>query len=95
MTFLLTSGGHNAGIVSEPGHPGRSYQISTSSKDDKYRDPDNWLSSVATRDGSWWPSWENWLAEKSTTRVPPPSFKTIHSGYKPVSDAPGTYVLAE
>ena len=95
VTFLLTSGGHNAGIVSEPGHPGRSYQISTSSKDDKYRDPDNWLSSVATRDGSWWPSWENWLAEKSTTRVPPPSFKTIHSGYKPVSDAPGTYVLAE
>jgi len=22
MTFLLTSGGHNAGICSEPGHPG-------------------------------------------------------------------------
>src|SRR3546814_8281953 len=25
ITFALTSGGHNAGIVSEPGHKGRSY----------------------------------------------------------------------
>jgi polyhydroxyalkanoate synthase len=27
VTFVLTSGGHNAGIVSEPGHPGRHYSI--------------------------------------------------------------------
>ena len=27
LTFLLTSGGHNAGIVSEPGHPHRSYRV--------------------------------------------------------------------
>ena len=27
VTFVLTTGGHNAGIVSEPGHPHRSYQI--------------------------------------------------------------------
>ena len=27
ITFVLTNGGHNAGIVSEPGHAGRSYQI--------------------------------------------------------------------
>ena len=29
ITFLLTSGGHNAGIVSEPGHNDRSYQVTT------------------------------------------------------------------
>jgi polyhydroxyalkanoate synthase subunit PhaC len=27
VTFVLTSGGHNAGIVSEPGHKGRHYRI--------------------------------------------------------------------
>src|SRR5262245_65601291 len=29
ITFLLTSGGHNAGIVSEPGRKNRSYQVMT------------------------------------------------------------------
>ena len=32
MTFVLTSGGHNAGIVSEPGHKGRHYQIAAMPK---------------------------------------------------------------
>ena len=43
MTFLLTSGGHNAGIVSEPGHPGRTYQVATRAHDEAYVDADRWL----------------------------------------------------
>ena len=27
LTFVLTSGGHNAGIVSEPGHPHRHFRV--------------------------------------------------------------------
>jgi polyhydroxyalkanoate synthase len=41
-TFVLASGGHNAGIVSEPGHPGRSYQIRTKPAEERYVDPETW-----------------------------------------------------
>ncbi len=40
VTYLLTSGGHNAGIVSEPGHEHRSFQVMTKKSDDRYMDPD-------------------------------------------------------
>ena len=42
VTFLLASGGHNAGIVSEPGHNGRSYQVQTKSNLDRYTSPETW-----------------------------------------------------
>jgi polyhydroxyalkanoate synthase len=40
VTYLLTSGGHNAGIVSEPGHAGRGFRIGTKRPNDHYVDPD-------------------------------------------------------
>ena len=46
VTYLLTTGGHNAGIVSEPGHTGRSFQVMTRKADDHYRDPDTFLAQV-------------------------------------------------
>ena len=95
MTFLLTSGGHNAGIVSEPGHPGRTFQESTRSANDKYLDPDSWQARTEVQDGSWWPAWEKWLAQHSTGRLPPPAMGNITSGYVPNCAAPGKYVLAE
>ena len=95
VTFLLTSGGHNAGIVSEPGHPRRSYQTGTRSETDKYIDPDTWRAETETREGSWWPAWEGWLASHSTEKVSPPAYRAPRQRYAPLCDAPGTYVLAE
>ncbi len=93
VTFLLASGGHNAGIVSEPGHPGRSYQASTWSGGEKYVDPDTWQVSADRHDGSWWPVWEQWLAERSGAKAKPPKLGAPEEGYPPVADAPGSYVL--
>jgi polyhydroxyalkanoate synthase len=87
FTFLLTSGGHNAGIVSEPGHAGRSYQVSTNLHDEPYVDADAWAAQTPRQGGSWWPEWQRWLAARSSAPVPAP---TPAEG---LGSAPGTYVL--
>ncbi|WP_193187526.1 PHA/PHB synthase family protein [Nisaea sediminum] len=87
VTFLLTNGGHNAGIVSEPGHKHRHYRMSTKASGDPYVDPDTWAETAEVREGSWWPAWHEWLADRSGRPVAPP-----RSG-KALCAAPGTYVL--
>ncbi len=91
VTFLLTSGGHNAGIVSEPGHPRRSYQVLTRAADAPYLDPDRWLTTAPTTEGSWWPEWVKWLEARSGTKTAPPAMGD-RGQYRPITDAPGTYV---
>jgi polyhydroxyalkanoate synthase len=93
VTFLLTSGGHNAGIVSEPGHARRRYRVATKHHDDRYVDPERWLEIAVSKDGSWWPEWIAWLDSRSGALVAPPQMGAPHAGYAPVADAPGTYVL--
>ena len=95
VTFVLTNGGHNAGIVSEPGHRGRHYQIATRRASDKYLDPEIWQATAPQQEGSWWTAWQAWLAARSSDRVSPPPLGAPERGYPPLSDAPGTYVLQE
>jgi len=94
VTYLLTSGGHNAGIVSEPGHAGRKYRVATKRRNDYYRDPDKFLT-MDSKDGSWWPEWIAWLKEHSGSPTAPPSMGARQAGYPPLEDAPGSYVLEE
>ncbi|MGE5649269.1 MAG: PHA/PHB synthase family protein, partial [Bacillota bacterium] len=42
VTFLLTNGGHNAGIVSQPGHKGRHYRLAHRPSGTNYIDPETW-----------------------------------------------------
>ena len=93
LTFLLTSGGHNAGIISEPGHPHRSFQVATRPADGTYLDPDTWAASTPIQPGSWWPTWQAWLTQHSTSRAEPPALGAPGAGYPPLADAPGSYVL--
>jgi len=93
VTFLLTSGGHNAGIVSEPGHPGRRYQMATRDVGEDYLPPSEWKDRTPVEDGSWWPAWEAWLTRHSSERVALPPMGAPGSGLPPLEDAPGTYVF--
>ena len=54
ITFVLTEGGHNAGIISEPNKKGRSYKIHERKKDESYLSSTNWLDIAEKRKGSWW-----------------------------------------
>jgi polyhydroxyalkanoate synthase subunit PhaC len=83
LTFVLTSGGHNAGIVSEPSHPGRHYRCASRGADAAYRGRHVFLESAEVIDGSWWPCLSRWLRKQSSGDI---DARTIgHS----LADAPG------
>ncbi|KAA0875180.1 PHA/PHB synthase family protein [Nitrincola tapanii] len=93
ITFVLTSGGHNAGIVSEPGHPRRHYQIGVQRAEDKYIPPSEWIQNHPSHQGSWWEPWREWISRHSSGQVAPPSAGNPESGLAPLTPAPGLYVL--
>ena len=91
ITFALTSGGHNGGIVNPPGNERRRYQLLTRPAGGSYVAPEEWLETAPRTQGSWWPAWLEWLKARSGTPAKPPRMGA--GAYKPVGDAPGTYVL--
>jgi len=90
-TFVLTSGGHNAGIVSEPGHPHRRFRMATQLPGDVYVDPDSWEAATPPQAGSWWEPWQAWLADRSGQPAEPPAMAA--PDMPALADAPGSYVL--
>lgn len=93
LTFALTSGGHNAGVVSGPEHPRRRYRVHTRKLGDKYIDPEEWMEQMEVQAGSWWPLWDKWLDKHTSSKVAPPSLGAPRKGLKPLCDAPGEYVF--
>ncbi|HEY8212740.1 MAG TPA: alpha/beta fold hydrolase [Methylocystis sp.] len=87
ITFLLTSGGHNAGIISEPEKKRGGYRFTSRVDGEHYADPEAWVKIATAREGSWWPEWSAWLAARSGAPVAPPAMGEA------LCDAPGTYVL--
>jgi len=87
ISFALTTGGHNAGIVNPP-VPGsrRSYRLLTRPAGGHGLGPDDWLAQAPEHAGSWWPAWQQWLAAHSGARVKPPRMGEA------LADAPGDYV---
>ncbi|MFP4146203.1 MAG: PHA/PHB synthase family protein [Halorhodospira sp.] len=95
VTFTLTTGGHNAGIVTPPGHPRRVYRTLARQRHAPYLPPKQFLQKAPQQKGSWWPEWEGWLREHSGNRVAPPSLGLKEGPYQPLDEAPGTYILQD
>lgn len=93
LTFVLTRGGHNTGILSEPGHKDRHYRISHRPAGALYVGPDGWLAQTEPLPGSWWPAWADWLRREGGEAVSPPAMGAPQRGLLPLAAAPGSYVL--
>jgi polyhydroxyalkanoate synthase len=88
ICFVLTNGGHNAGIVSEPGHAHRRYALLQRPSDGPWVPPEAWVTQAPQHEGSWWTAWQAWLVAHGSGEVP---------ARKPHIDAtlgaaPGSYV---
>jgi polyhydroxyalkanoate synthase len=92
ITFVLASGGHNAGIVPPPGVSGLHYRMRAKSDLESYVDPATWLAETPERTGSWWPAWAEWL--KGHSGGPVPAVPVGNAAYPALAAAPGSYVLA-
>jgi poly[(R)-3-hydroxyalkanoate] polymerase subunit PhaC len=79
--FVLTAGGHIAGMVNPPGSPKAVHFVA----DTCPADPDEWLVTARRVEGSWWDDWIGWATARSGPRVPPPE---LPEG----EPAPGSYV---
>ena len=93
LTFVLTKGGHNGGILSPPDHPDRHYRLGHRPAGGHYIDPDGWLLRHGRQEGSWWPEWQGWLARLSSAPVAPPPMGAADRALPVLTAAPGSYVL--
>ena len=86
VRYVLSSGGHIAGIVNPPGPKAR-YEAA----EEYPPSAQNWRSAAKETAGSWWEDWARWAGKRAGPRRSPlPSMGSDR--YPPVGDAPGDYV---
>jgi polyhydroxyalkanoate synthase len=86
VRYVLSSGGHIAGIVNPPG-PKAWYEAA----DFTGADPETWRQAASKHKGSWWEDWTVWADERAGALVKPPAMG--NKKYPAISDAPGEYVF--
>jgi len=85
--FVLSTSGHIAAMVNPPGNEKARYQAAKKCPED----PQEWLRRAETEQGSWWPDYAGWLAERCGAEKPAPE-EPGGGGLAPICEAPGTYV---
>jgi len=89
IRFILAGSGHIAGVINAPA--ANKYQYWTNEGAPKTLE--QWQAGAEEHPGSWWPDWNDWLSPLSGKKVP--ARKPGSAKYKPICDAPGTYVLVK
>ena len=86
--FILSTSGHIAALVNPPGNPKASYQTNKENPGD----PQQWLRTADTEQGTWWPDVVAWLRGRCGAEKAAPA-EPGGAGLRPLADAPGTYVF--
>jgi polyhydroxyalkanoate synthase len=85
--FILSTSGHIASLVNPPGNKKSTFQVAEKTPPD----PQEWLASAETVQGSWWPDFMSWLGERAGEEIPAPT--SLGGELEELGDAPGTYVF--
>jgi polyhydroxyalkanoate synthase len=95
VQFRLGHSGHIAGIISPPGKKKAMWWGPPSSEAGSPPvyppEPDEWFAHAEKHEGSWWPDWSAWLAQRSGEQVAACEPGATEK-YRALADAPGTYV---
>lgn len=83
--FVLTSGGHIAGVVNPPRPQSKLW-----TNEDLPPDPDQWLAGAEEVADTWWNDWAAWIGQRSGEQQAPPPIG--NKRYPAGVEAPGTYV---
>lgn len=89
VRFICAGSGHIAGVINPPS----SGKYNHWTNENLPATPDEWFAGATDHKGSWWPDWEQWLAEKSGPMVE--ARKPGSGKLKVLEDAPGSYVLVK
>ncbi len=89
IRFVLSNSGHIAAMVNPPANPKATFRLAPGPNPP---DHNQWLAHAETVQGSWWPDYTTWLAERSGDKKQAP--RTLgNTHFRPLSPAPGTYIL--
>ena len=93
VRYVLSSGGHIAGIVNPPG-PKAWYEVADAADGAQKTSPadaEAWQVTASRHRGSWWEDWAVWSDARAGEHVKPPSMGSKR--HRPIADAPGEYVF--
>jgi polyhydroxyalkanoate synthase len=82
--FILGGSGHNAGVINPPAANKHGYWTN----DRRPADAKQWLEAATRHEGSWWPTWTQWLTKHGSKKSV--AARAIKDGIEP---APGRYVM--